>query len=393
MSNLRTLALMLSGVVLIVAGCDLASVAPEEAPAEQALQHGDPIPGRYIVVLDRAAAGKHAAVAIDALAEDVGVEPSHRYAAALPGFAAELSQEALGRLRADARVAFVEPDRFLQVGPISINGKCDKNPSAPGCGGGGSDPQETPWGITRVGGAGDGTGKTACVLDTGADLDHPDLNVDEANSITVFTRGKDSKSADDGHGHGSHVSGTIAALDNTIGVIGVAPGATIVAIKVLSSSGSGSTSGVIEGVDYVAANPGLCDVANMSLGGGVSTALDQAVVNASQGTPFTLAAGNESDHANNHSPARANGNNIYTISAIDANDQFASFSNYGNPPVDYAAPGVAVKSTFKNGGYATYNGTSMAAPHVAGLLLLGQVRSDGTAQGDPDGNPDPIAHR
>lgn len=173
----------------------------------------------------------------------------------------------------------------------------------------------------------------------------------------------------------------------------MAAGATIVAVKVLSNSGSGSTSGVIEGVDYVAQNPGLCDVANMSLGGGISTALDQAVVSASQGTPFSLAAGNESDDADNHSPARANGPNVYTISAIDANDDFASFSNYGNPPVDYAAPGVAVKSTFKNGGYTTYNGTSMAAPHVAGILLLGNVGTDGTANGDPDGNPDPIAHR
>ena len=363
----RNLLLFCGAFLVLVAGCDTAGVAPEAEAPELSLQHGDPIPGQYIVVLDRATLGKNAALEVDALISEIDIEPLHRYETAV--------------------------DRFLQGGPVKVGGRCDKNPNKPGCGGDGNDPQETPWGITRVGGAGSGAGKTACVLDTGVDLDHPDLNVDVANSITVFTRGKDSKSADDGHGHGSHVSGTIAAIDNSIGVVGVAEGATIVAIKVLSSSGSGSTSGVIEGVDYVANNPGLCDVANMSLGGGVSTALDQAVVNASQVAPFSLAAGNESDHADNHSPARANGPNIYTISAIDSNDQFASFSNYGNPPVDYAAPGVGVKSTHKNGGYATFNGTSMAAPHVAGLILLGPVNSDGTAQGDPDGNPDPIAHR
>ena len=129
----------------------------------------------------------------------------------------------------------------------------------------------------------------------------------------------------------------------------------------------------------------------MSLGGPTSDALDQAVLSASQqGIKFALAAGNESSDANSSSPARVNGANIVTISAMDSNDNWASFSNYGNPPVDYAAPGVAIKSTWKDGGYNTISGTSMASPHAAGVLLLGNASTSGTVNGDPDGNPDAI---
>ena len=129
------------------------------------------------------------------------------------------------------------------------------------------------------------------------------------------------------------------------------------------------------------------DVANMSLGGGVSAALDTAVVNAAAGgVRFALAAGNESDNANNHSPARANGPNVYTVSAFAVGDKWASYSNYGNPPIDYAEPGSAIKSTWLNGGYNTISGTSMATPHLAGILLAGAVRNGGAVSGDPDGN-------
>jgi len=175
-------------------------------------------------------------------------------------------------------------------------------------------------------------------------------------------------------------------------VVGVAAGVTVVPIKVLDSRGSGSYSGVIAGVDFVKANAKSGDVANMSLGGPVSDALDAAVVGLGiAGVKVALAAGNESSNANNSSPARANGPNIYTVSAIDSSDRFASFSNFGNPPIDYAAPGVGVLSTVP-GGYASYSGTSMASPHVCGLLILGDISADGTANGDPDGNPDIIAH-
>src|SRR5690606_33275660 len=149
------------------------------------------------------------------------------------------------------------------------------------------------------------------------DLDHPDLNVNTSRGFNAFTSGKDGKSLDDGNGHGSHVAGTIAAINNDVGVIGVAPGATVIPVKVLDSRGSGSYSGIIAGVDHVAANGSNGDVANLSLGGPASAALDNAVKAAAQtGVKFALAAGNESQNANNVSPARVNGANIYTISAV-----------------------------------------------------------------------------
>jgi len=246
-----------------------------------------------------------------------------------------------------------------------------------------------PWGITRVNGGAAGSFATAWVIDTGIEFTHPDLNVDTVRSKSFLTVG--GTSPVDQNGHGTHVAGTIAALANTIGVIGVAPGAPVVAVRVLDRRGSGTNSGVIAGVDYVAQNGSPGDVANMSLGGGVSTALDTAVINAAKGgVRFALAAGNETDNANNHSPARANGANVFTVSAFSVGDKWASFSNFGNPPIDYAEPGVAVKSTWLSGGYNTISGTSMATPHLAGLLLTGAVRSGGVVIGDPDGNPDTI---
>lgn len=189
----------------------------------------------------------------------------------------------------------------------------------------------------------------------------------------------------------------------------MAAGATVVAVKVLDRRGSGSYSGVIAGVDYVAANAADKDVANMSLGGS-GDALNQAVQDASlherDGVTiniyFSIAAGNDGADASGYTPASAEGPNIYTISAIgeekdNVEDYFASWSNFGDKlnlgkPVDYAAPGVSIESTWKDGGYNTISGTSMAAPHVAGILLLGTVNSDGrTANGDPDGYADLVA--
>jgi len=222
-------------------------------------------------------------------------------------------------------------------------------------------------------------------------LDHADLNVDVARSRTFVDR---TKNADDENGHGTHVAGTVAALNNTIGVVGVAAGAPVVAVRVLDRRGSGSYSWIIAGVDYVGANAKSGDVVNMSLGGPSSDALDQAVLNAAaKGIKFAIAAGNESQNSNNVSPARVNHQNVYTISAMDSKDVFASFSNYANPPVDYCAPGVNIYSTYKGGGYSTLSGTSMASPHACGVLLLGAPRTDGYVLNDPDGNADPIIHR
>ena len=106
---------------------------------------------------------------------------------------------------------------------------------------------------------------------------------------------------------------------------------------------------------------------------------------------FIIAAGNKAQHAQNYSPGRVNGPDIYTVSAMDSTDTWASFSNFGNPPIDYCGPGVSILSTHKDGGYITGGGTSAAAPHVAGILLLGNISTDGTVIGDPDSYPDDIA--
>ena len=147
-------------------------------------------------------------------------------------------------------------------------------------------------------------------------------------------------------------------------------------------------------VNYVATHGSSGDVVNMSLTGPADSALDTAVLNAAeQGILFSLAAGNSRVHTSSRSPARANHLNIYTVSAIDSKDKFAIFSNYGNPPVDFAAPGVGVLSLKPGGGTTTNSGTSMAAPHVAGLLSLqGTVGCKGRAKADPDGSRDNIAH-
>lgn len=398
--------LLVVSILLLTTSCnnessdiDLQSVQEKESLAKYT---STPIEGQYIVVFNNNYAEKSATIKnldySDKLAmikseipntfAKVGISKDDivsTFGFAINGFAAKLSENQLESLKGDKRVKRIEQDYMITLSPINAyKGK-------PGGGGGGSDPaQEIPWGITRVGGGSAYNGSaTAWIIDSGIDLDHPDLNVDVVRSRSFLRRGD----ADDENGHGTHVAGTVAAKDNSIGVVGVAPGATLVAVRVLDRRGSGSTSGVIAGVDYVAANGQNGDVANMSLGGGVSTSLDDAVIAAAaSGVKFALAAGNESDDANNHSPARANHANIYTVSAMDINDNFASFSNYGNPPIEFCAPGVSIKSSWKSGGYNTISGTSMAAPHVCGLLLLGNVGTDGSVNGDPDGNADAIAH-
>lgn len=400
----------LGAFAAVIVSCETESVDEVAIPVEnlvvqetftEAEWTSDPIPGQYIIEyndingrmpqLQKTTSKEAYGVQMDsrksiflAEFEAVGLKNADitsTYGHALNGFAAKLTVAQADALRLDPRVKNIEQDYTIKKGKPGGGG-----------GGGGTAPQSTPYGTTRVGGGLSASTNTAWVIDSGVDQDHPDLNVDTARSISFLTGSPSNQSPDDQNGHGTHVAGTIGAYDNTIGSVGVAPGNLVVAVRVLDRRGSGSNSGVIAGVDYVAANASSGDVANMSLGGGVSTALDNAVISAaSTGVKFVLAAGNESDDANNHSPARANGPNIYTISAMDVNDNWAYFSNYGSP-VDYCAPGVAVFSTWKGGGYNTISGTSMAAPHAAGVLLFGNASTDGTVNGDPDGNADDIIH-
>ena len=364
--------------------CSLPFVAL--ATPAQAQVAGEPIAGSYVCVFNRGTVSRgNAQAEANRAAQAAGARVTRVYSVALQGFAVSAAPQAIAQMRANnPNIAYCEQDQVFSIPPI-------RAAAPPNSGGSVQPAQETPWGIARVNGGAAGTFATAWVIDTGIDLDHPDLRVDVTRSRNFVER---EESPEDLNGHGTHVAGTIAALDNTIGVIGVAPGASVVAVRVLNRRGSGTTSGVIAGVDYVAQYGRAGDVANMSLGGGVSQALDQAVVGASSGgVRFALAAGNESDNANNHSPARANGPNIFTVSAFAVGDRWASYSNYGNPPIDYAEPGSSIKSTWMNGGYNTISGTSMATPHLAGLLLAGAVRTDSVVQGDPDGNPDPIGER
>jgi subtilisin family serine protease len=365
--------------ILLSAVAGFAVLAAAQPAAAQ--RAGDKIANRHICVFkkdrvsrDRVdfeakrAAGAH------------GGQVTETFRNTVRGFAANMSDQAAARLKAnDPSIAYCEQEQIFTIGQIR---------GSRITGGSTQPPQETPWGIGRVGGGGpNGTFATAWVLDTGIAYGHPDLNIDTARSRS-FVR---DTNPSDFNGHGTHVAGTIAARNNTIGVIGVAPGARVVSVRVLDRRGSGTTSGVIRGVDYVGAAGQAGDVANMSLGGGASQALDDAVIAAAaRGIRFALAAGNESSHANTSSPGRANGANVYTVSAFQIGDRLASFSNYGNPPVDFSEPGVSIKSTWLNGGYNTISGTSMATPHLAGLLLYGAPRSGGTITGDRDSTPDVI---
>jgi subtilisin len=365
----------------------------------------------YIVVL-------RADAAVDAVASRhaaaFGSRVDHVYRHALKGYAATMSASAARLVAADPAVAYVSADRQVRI-----------------------DAQTLPTGINRIDGelsstvSGNGSGSVnvdVAVIDTGIDLKHPDLNVYLPGAKNCAS----GRSANDGHGHGSHVAGTIGALDNGIGVVGVAPGARLWPVRVLNNAGFGSWSGVICGIDWVTEHAGEIEVANMSLGGtgkepsagGCSTgdALHDAICRSvAAGVTYAVAAGNESDDAKNHVPAAYD--EVITVSALadfdgvpgglgaptcrtDQDDTFADFSNFG-ADIDIIAPGVCILSTWKKGGYNTISGTSMATPHVAGAAALYKSNNPGASPsqvktalqnaGDLNWNdsddPDPVKER
>jgi subtilisin family serine protease len=391
---MKKLFLCAAAAALLLGACERAPepVTQEDDYIKTSLEV---IPGQYVVLLkgdfgyvkSGTMSYDDAQLAMTVVTKDIlakaGIydrEPLQVYSTVVQGFAVNLSDSEVTALERNPNVKGIWPDKMFTLA------KPGTTPTPPAA-------QSTPPGITRVGGPVNYTGSAkAWIIDTGIDLDHPDLNVDAGSGRNFIST---LKTPDDDNGHGSHCAGIVAAKNNTIGVVGVAAGAKVVPVKVLDRRGSGAYSVIIAGVNYVAgaASPG--DAVNMSLGGGVYDPIDQAVINmANIGLFVALAAGNETDLASNHSPARANANTIRTISACDINDKFATFSNYGNPPIDFCAPGVSIKSTYKGGGYATLSGTSMAAPHACGVMLIKGANppSDGTVIGDPDGNPDPIIH-
>jgi subtilisin family serine protease len=283
--------------------------------------------------------------------------------------AASLPAKALAKLRADAAVAYVEED-----GVAEAMGKVDGEAKGKPGGSTTPPPQTTPWGVTRVGAAAataTGAGVRVAVIDTGIDMDHPDL-VSIAGGVDYV---QDDGFPDDDNGHGSHVAGTIAARNNTIGAIGVAPGAALYAVKVLDRRGSGWLSDVAAGIDWVAnknsvQNFGKMHIANMSLGARTGDATLEAAcaAAAAAGVLLVAAAGNSGD--GNVGTEEWGYPAAYTscvaVGATNIDDELASFSNTG-PYVDVSAPGVSVYSTYKNAGYATLSGTSMASPHAAGV--------------------------
>lgn len=239
-------------------------------------------------------------------------------------------------------------------------------------------PAETlPWGIVKINannvwGTNNGSGIRVAIIDTGIDQDHPDLvaNIKGGQNF-VTVRGRiDPNKWDDDNGHGTHVAGIVAAIDNSIGVIGVAPGASLYGVKVLDKAGSGYVSSIINGINWSISN-GI-QVINMSLGtsSDVQSLHDACDIAYQAGIVIVAAAGNSGDsNPDNDVNYPARYSSVIAVAATDSNNIRAPWSSDG-PEVAVAAPGVSIYSTYKGGGYSTLSGTSMASPHVAGAVAL-----------------------
>jgi subtilisin family serine protease len=264
---------------------------------------------------------------------------------------------AVSQLRADPNVAYVEEDGIARA-------LAKPQATQPA--------QQTPWGVTKVGApltGNVGAGIKVAVIDTGVDLDHPDLQANIKGSVD-FTGSR--KGADDENGHGTHVAGTIGALNNSIGVVGVAPGAHLYAVRVLDRRGYGWWSDVAEGVSWCGDAANGIDIANMSLGGpSAPSAVKDACDDAADTVLLIAAAGNSGDGntATSEVEYPAYYSSVVSVGATDSSDALASFS-CTNSDVELSGPGVSVLSTYKGGAYATGSGTSMSAPHAAGVAAL-----------------------
>ncbi len=354
---MKLIKILLTLFVITIISIGIMGVIPSQAASQT-------IPGQYIVILHDDIPNPQS-VAND-MAKEHGFKVSHVFSSAIKGFTIQVQNDnALNKIQRNPNVSFIEQDQlveaFSQIIPTGIN-RIDAD-----------------LGVAK---SGDGTGSVdvdIAIIDTGIDLDHPDLNVFRNISfVGTFT-------GNDDNGHGSHVAGTAAASDNDIGVVGVAPDARLWAVKVLDSNGSGYLSGVIAGIDYVTENADQIDAANMSLGCQCKTRAGDIAINNSvdAGVTYSVAAGNSAMNAKAFWPA--SNKNVITVSALadsdgkcggfgsptsyGADDSFATFSNYGNA-VDIAAPGVDIYSTYKDGGYYTASGTSMSSPHVAGSAAV-----------------------
>ena len=331
-----------------------APLAPRGAAASVSPGAGPRIPGRYIVVFRP---GTDVSAEAGRITAKFGGRLRHTYGAALRGMALDIPDALVGALAAEPTVALVEQDQVMSISTTQTGAT---------------------WGIDRIDQRAlplsttydynaDGTGVTAYIIDTGILFSHTDLGGRAVAGIDEVTAGG---TAQDCNGHGTHVSGTVGGS-----TYGVAKNVSLVAVRVLDCNGSGTTSGVIAGVDWVTANHRSPAVANMSLGGGLSASLDQAVTNSiASGVTYGIAAGNGNafgiaQDACTTSPADVP--TAITVSATDNTDTKASWANYGTC-VDIFAPGVNITSAWYTSTTATntISGTSMATPHVVGAAAL-----------------------
>ncbi|MFE2281813.1 S8 family serine peptidase [Streptomyces sp. NPDC059454] len=331
-----------------------AGAAP--AAAEGRVQYAgaaNAVTGSYIVTL-KADEARSGSAEGRALAKKYGADIERTYTKALNGYEVEASETEAKRLAADPAVASVIQNRTFHI--------TGTQPSPPSWGLDRIDQRSLPLNNSYTYPDSAGEGVTAYVIDTGVRISHNDFG---GRAFDGYDAIDNDNTAQDGHGHGTHVAGTVAGSSH-----GVAKKAKVVGVRVLNNSGSGTTAQVVAGIDWVARNAVKPAVANMSLGGGADTALDTAVRNAvASGVTFVVAAGNESTNASTKSPARVT--EAITVGATTSSDARASYSNYGSV-LDLFAPGSSITSAWRTGDTATntISGTSMASPHVAGAAAL-----------------------
>lgn len=361
---------LVGALAVVLAACAEQPTSPPPditpAPVLGVAQQGGQLWDRYIVVFKDQVGDVDAE--IERGTRGFGAQVHYRYYRALKGFAATLPAPALEGLSRNPNVAYIEADGEVTAWATQSNAtwgldRIDQRAL----------PLNGTFGYTRT-----GTGVRAYIIDTGIRFDHSEFGGRAVSGYDAVDGG----TADDCNGHGTHVAGTVGGT-----TYGVAKAVTLVAVRVLNCSGSGTTSGVIAGIDWVTADHlGTSPaVANMSLGGGASTSLDAAVSNSiSDGVTYAVAAGNGNragiaQDACKYSPARVAA--AMTIGATDKTDKKASWSNYGTC-VDWFAPGVGITSAWYTSSIATntISGTSMATPHTAGVAAL-------YLQGNPGASP------